>query len=137
MFFCFENDNNKKNKIMIIIIIIIIIIITKIKKNLIGLRMLWELLKSLKKIHDHFILVMTTLWTSCSLYETRVYSILSRFISSIPSYPSPFHSILVLLFFSILFYSILFYSCLVYSLIGKNHYCPTKHLKVTNNSYAD
>ena len=60
MFFCFENDNNKKNKI----IIIIIIIITKIKKNLIGLRIFREvmrMLKSLKKIHDHLILVMTTL----------------------------------------------------------------------------
>ena len=46
MFFCFENDNNKKNKI--IIIIIIIIIITKIKKNLIGLRIFREVMRTVK-----------------------------------------------------------------------------------------
>ena len=45
MFFCFENDNNKKNKI---IIIIIIIIITKIKKNLIGLRIFREVMRTVK-----------------------------------------------------------------------------------------
>ena len=44
MFFCFENDNNKKNKI----IIIIIIIITKIKKNLIGLRIFREVMRTVK-----------------------------------------------------------------------------------------
>ena len=43
MFFCFENDNNKKNKI-----IIIIIIITKIKKNLIGLRIFREVMRTVK-----------------------------------------------------------------------------------------
>ena len=42
MFFCFENDNNKKNKI------IIIIIITKIKKNLIGLRIFREVMRTVK-----------------------------------------------------------------------------------------
>ena len=41
MFFCFENDNNKKNKI-------IIIIITKIKKNLIGLRIFREVMRTVK-----------------------------------------------------------------------------------------
>ena len=46
MFFCFENDNNKKNKI--IIMIIIIIIITKIKKNLIGLRIFREVMRTVK-----------------------------------------------------------------------------------------
>ena len=46
MFFCFENDNNKKNKI--IIVIIIIIIITKIKKNLIGLRIFREVMRTVK-----------------------------------------------------------------------------------------
>ena len=46
MLFCFENDNNKKNKI--IIIIIIIIIITKIKKNLIGLRIYREVMRTVK-----------------------------------------------------------------------------------------
>ena len=44
MLFCFENDNNKKNKI----IIIIIIIITKIKKNLIGLRIFREVMRTVK-----------------------------------------------------------------------------------------
>ena len=43
MFFCFENDNNKKNKI-----IIIIIKITKIKKNLIGLRIFREVMRTVK-----------------------------------------------------------------------------------------
>ena len=43
MSFCFENDNNKKNKI-----IIIIIIITKIKKNLIGLRIFREVMRTVK-----------------------------------------------------------------------------------------
>ena len=43
MFFCFENDNNKKNKV-----IIIIIIITKIKKNLIGLRIFREVMRTVK-----------------------------------------------------------------------------------------
>ena len=47
MLFCFENDNNKKNKI-IIIMIIIIIIITKIKKNLIGLRIFREVMRTVK-----------------------------------------------------------------------------------------
>ena len=42
MFFCFENDNNKKNKIKIIIII------TKIKKNLIGLRIFREVMRTVK-----------------------------------------------------------------------------------------
>ena len=42
MFFCFENDNNKKNKI------IIIRIITKIKKNLIGLRIFREVMRTVK-----------------------------------------------------------------------------------------
>ena len=41
MFFCFENDNNKKNKI-------IIIIITKITKNLIGLRIFREVMRTVK-----------------------------------------------------------------------------------------
>ena len=48
MFFCFESDNNKKNKIIIIIIIIIIIMITKIKKNLIGLRIFREVMRTVK-----------------------------------------------------------------------------------------
>ena len=100
----------------------------------------WEVLKSLKKKNIYFILFdylvyflnMTTLWTSCSLYETQFHSLPFHPINPIPSHPIPFYSI-----FTFLFYSFLFYSCLVYSLIGKNHYCPTKHLKVTKNSYAD
>ena len=84
---------------------------------------LWEVLKPLIYI-----------WLHCERVAayTKHNSILFRSIPLIPAHPVPFHSTLFLLFFSILFYS-----CLVYSLIGKNHYCPTKHLKVTKNSYAD
>ena len=104
---------------------------------------LWEVLKSLKK--KTFILFYSIIWFNSWTWPhcervaayTKHNSILSHSIPLIPSHPTPFHSTLFLLFFSILFYSILFYSCLVYSLIGKNHYCPTKHLKVTKNSYAD